>query len=44
MGAEEGRRMKRNRFDEIITALLLLLGVMAVLIAWWLLMAAIGGT
>ena len=36
--------MKRNRFDEIVTALLPLVGVAAVLIAWWLLMAAISGT
>lgn len=36
--------MKRNKFDEIVTALLPLIGVVAVLIAWWLLMAAIGGT
>ena len=33
--------MKRNRFDEIVTALLPLVGVV---VAWWLLMAAISGT
>ena len=36
--------MKRNRFDEIMTVLLPLIGVVAVLFAWWLLIAAIGGT
>ena len=35
--------MKRNRFHEIVTALLPLTGVADVLIAWWLLVAAISG-